>query len=249
MACSRCHIWDGNPCAVCRTVSRITYLVQTGRLLKVQESAVLQSLRDTAGALSDLAEQAGPILRAELETSDVRDPGSKEAPDNNPGGPASSHRAAPAPREPAEEKEDKRPRTEESEKSGAKKAPAKAPKEKKVRKDKKKGDLKRKKSPERAPRSDGGDDPQERIDTHVSENPRSYGLGIIPRGSAEAHFSRREEDNRGDRPPPEPDRPPPPRPRDPAPRGRPGGPRERGTKGKGHRERGWDRARKYWQGK
>ena len=69
MACSSCHLFGGPICASCRTLRRIRELLQGGHLLKSQEAAVVQALRGAAGALVDLAEEAGPVLRAERETS------------------------------------------------------------------------------------------------------------------------------------------------------------------------------------
>ena len=57
--CDRCHTFVGDPCRICRTVSRISFLVQTGRLRQADEEKILLSLRSTAGVISDLVE-VGP---------------------------------------------------------------------------------------------------------------------------------------------------------------------------------------------
>eukprot|EP00438_Fugacium_kawagutii_P024161 Skav223370 [mRNA] locus=scaffold1536:179632:180429:+ [translate_table: standard] len=257
MSCGKCRLFDGNPCAVCRTLSRINFLVCGGRLLRVQETAVLQSLRDAAGALSDLAEQAGPILKAELATSDVlpEEPGARE--EENPGGAASGSRG-PTEEEVARERpgRSKRDEKETDSSPGEGKGTPKREKLRRLKKDKRKSEEKkatkrRRESPE-APERKEREAPEEgrtgayrTADEEVAENPRRFGLDIIPRGSARSHFEGRH--HGGDRPPPEPVLPPRGRESNRKGKGKKGGrERTRGTKGSNHQIRGWERA-KRWQ--
>lgn len=70
MRCGNCHTFDGSPtCQVCRTLRRIRELVEGQLLLIRQEAPVLAILRNCAGALTDLAEEAAPILAQELRES------------------------------------------------------------------------------------------------------------------------------------------------------------------------------------
>ena len=70
MLCSICHTFTGTPCNVCRTASRIQFLIQKGRLHPDDEEVVLASLRSTAGVISDLVERGPKDLFGE-----VRPPG------------------------------------------------------------------------------------------------------------------------------------------------------------------------------
>ena len=56
MICTLCHTFVGSPCAVCRTYSRIGYLIGVQRLGAEQEARALQVLRDCCGAVTDLVE-------------------------------------------------------------------------------------------------------------------------------------------------------------------------------------------------
>ena len=56
MLCDKCRVFRGDPCRCCRTSSRISFLLQCGKLLPQDEAVILGSLRDTAGVLSDLVE-------------------------------------------------------------------------------------------------------------------------------------------------------------------------------------------------
>ena len=84
MRCASCHTWEGSPtCQVCRTLRRIRELIEGQLLLRRQESQVLTVLRDCAGALTDLAEEAAPILAQELRESGP-EVATKEAVDGEP---------------------------------------------------------------------------------------------------------------------------------------------------------------------
>lgn len=56
MVCSRCGTFEGDPCAICRTISRIDTLVTLSKLGLHQEVPALNALRVCAGALQDLVE-------------------------------------------------------------------------------------------------------------------------------------------------------------------------------------------------
>ena len=62
MSCPRCGVFEGNPCAPCRTESRIAFILQSGKLRKEDEDKVLTALRSAAGALTDIAEQNTRLL-------------------------------------------------------------------------------------------------------------------------------------------------------------------------------------------
>ena len=84
MRCASCHTWEGSPtCQVCRTLRRIRELIEGQLLIRRQESQVLTVLRDCAGALTDLAEEAAPILAQELRESGP-EVATKEAVDGEP---------------------------------------------------------------------------------------------------------------------------------------------------------------------
>ena len=61
MICSLCGVFIGDPCSCCRTVSRLSFLLQTGRIQPRDEGAALAALRSAAGVLSDLAERPGSV--------------------------------------------------------------------------------------------------------------------------------------------------------------------------------------------
>lgn len=235
-------------------------MVTGAKLLRVQEPAVLQALRDTAGALSDLAEQAGPVLQRELDTSG----GFSSTPPVNPGGPATGSREAPE--NVSEEKDPKVKKKEEKgeKRTGDKPAPEKKGSEKKKRRKVDTREKKKKaaahteeeeeeKSPKETREERGARGTANPADQDVENNPRRYGLEIIPRGTARAHFEERHHGGSGAVPPPEPVLPP--RHRggtEPAGRGRSRSPErktERGTKGSKHTERGRDRARAWRESK
>ena len=57
MLCRECHTFRGTPyCGACRALTRVKVLLTEGHLREEQEAAVLGILRDTSGALQDLAE-------------------------------------------------------------------------------------------------------------------------------------------------------------------------------------------------
>lgn len=89
MRCSACHLFDGAPtCQVCRTLRRIKELIEGNLLLRQQENSVVSVLRNCAGALTDLAEEAAPVSARELRESGPTGE-SKEAVDGEPLAPKS----------------------------------------------------------------------------------------------------------------------------------------------------------------
>ena len=65
MICAGCHTFPGNPCACCRTIGRLRFLVERGNLPVFKEQEVLNTLRNAAGAISDLVEFCGFKPRAQ----------------------------------------------------------------------------------------------------------------------------------------------------------------------------------------
>lgn len=251
MSCPRCHTFVGDPCNSCRTLARAKFLLEGGKLLRTQEAPVLGALRSLAGALSDLAEEAAPILAAELRTSGF--PG------------ASSPGRAKPEEDTKEEAEDKRPLSPIKEEDGD---------AKKVKKTRKKGDGKKpkrtKKDEKKAKKRDRSESNSSRARAadrgeatssgrRTSAEPSLEGLGLstLPRGSLGKHFEGRIP--AGDRRPAEPAGPPPARYSERAwdggsshrseryNRERSRSKTRRGTKGKQHRERAQVRARNWAQ--
>lgn len=251
MVCPRCHTFVGDPCNSCRTLARAKYLLEGGKLLRTQESLVLGALRGLAGALSDLAEEAAPILAAELRTSGF------------PGAPSSGGVEVEESKE--ELKEEVKPRSPGEENDGdTKKAKKRRTKKEgkklgKRRKDEKADDKKRERSKSDSPRAraaDRGEASSARRSPR--EEPRLEGLGLntLPRGSAGKHFAERIP--AGARAPPEPPGAPPryserdwergdPHRSERYTRERSKSRTRRGTKGKQHRARAAARAQNWAQ--
>lgn len=217
---------------------------------------MLSVLRTACGALTDLAEEAAPILEAERKSSDVpvvdrpkkeeeASAGVQEPPGKVPGVVDVDARA----REAGEGTEKKKRKKEDSEKKGKKKTVVKKERTKKEKDERDTEDVEENPGGPASSsgiRRDGATPPLPR-DRDVEENPANFGLTTISKGSAGRHFARTEGRRRGDERPPEPRDPPPSRPRLPPP---PRAPprttrsrsredyRRRGTKGVKHRERG-----------
>eukprot|EP00438_Fugacium_kawagutii_P006828 Skav227026 [mRNA] locus=scaffold456:236256:249187:+ [translate_table: standard] len=253
MSCPRCHTFPGSPCNSCRTLSRIGFILEQGRLLKVQEPAVLAALRTAAGAITDLAEEAAPVLEAERRGSGFpEDKGPKtEASDEERGKEETRKTEVREERSGEETAGGSTPGVVDvqEERPGGKETPKKkkSEKEKSDKKRKKRGPIKEKKrretkeeeeiEEEESRRNPGGpasgsgirrerSPPPVPGEREVESDPTSYGLATVPRGSAARHFARHggeEEDRR--------------RPAEPrgAPPGRSGLPEPRG--GQGRRDR------------
>ena len=71
MLCSLCGTFQGSPCDVCRTHSRIGFLIQTGRLQQRDEKLLLSGLRNLAGLVSDLVERGAKDKYGALSTDTV----------------------------------------------------------------------------------------------------------------------------------------------------------------------------------
>eukprot|EP00438_Fugacium_kawagutii_P022471 Skav232357 [mRNA] locus=scaffold2646:529683:532082:+ [translate_table: standard] len=262
MACPRCSLFSGSPCHSCRTYLRIGFLLSGGKLLKTQESAVLAALRSACGALTDLAEEAAPILEAELELS-----GPSGAKDSTAAGAGGSSGALPAPVEATEEKKPEeteaelKAKTLEEDKPEARSKPGRKDKVKREAKESKREKLKRKerakkvaKAKEKKKRrsredssSEGEKEVQKKVDEEVQQRPSDYGLHPVIRGSAGKRQDHHGEPSSGSARPPEPLVPPHSDSywgatrRGQRDRSRS---RRRGTKGAHHAERG--RQRGYW---
>lgn len=234
---------------------------------------MLSALRTAAGALTDLAEEAAPVLEAEKRGSDVpletqvkkegllpvrEEPTGLAREGGTPETPGVAEVATGVEEPPVSKAKAKK---EDKDRKGKKKT---------VKKEKKQGGIEAKEEEREVPPSNpggpsSGSGLNRRGDTsrlpgheEVASNPSSFGLATIPRGSAGRHFADRHNDEgRGSAKPPEPrgppprgDRPPPP----PAPPRRPARSRSprrtRGSKGQKHRQRGRDwqrRQREQWR--
>lgn len=217
MNCHLCNKPLGNPCAVCRTISRIQFA--WGQLvLPGDDVRVLNLVRDCAGGVLDL-----------LETQNTRRKAG-EAPEVADSGRASSHKERSEDRESRREKGSKKdregkrshPREERKRRRGEREVePEKERKEKSAsRKEKKSRPLEVKVEEPEEEESSGAslysDSPvateepgsaRDRVnpggenraegelsaaDREVLENPQRHGLGFLPRGSVAGHFGRRE---------------------------------------------------------
>ena len=238
MVCSRCGTFEGDPCSICRTLSRIDSLITLSKLAPHQEVPALQALRDCAGALADLVE-----ARLVAEGSDHSGNGGKSEPLDE--------------RERTPEKKDKKP-SKETDNKGRGEAIEKVKSKTKDKKDKKKrAHRSRSRSqdetgeggtPERlstrrpkkvkeelaeeepgqeegGPRNPGGrssasgisrippaaDELQDTVDAFVTSNPRSFELATLPdRGAVAPDTGVEDGSGRDTRRPREPDHPPPP---------------------------------------
>ena len=228
MACSRCHVFLGDPCASCRTYLRIGWLVT--RLEPVQEGQALAALRNCGGALEDLAEiarkplpplPAPPASEGDAPLSSGTAEGSKvkaeektpeEAKEPTPeAGASKAEPLYPTPKVKKERKEktkkkDKKAKSEEVD-TGGEVTPGKSKGKERKRKGEEALETTRVKEEEPSEeRAEGEDrDPgvilQERVDRYVSENPDNFALGHLPvRGSAGRHFRAREEEQDTRRP-------------------------------------------------
>lgn len=262
MICRGCNNFLGNPCAVCRTASRIQFFLVRNEFPGPVEARLLSVLRQAAGEISDLAEKFGRFrveVPAGASGATPRASGNSDEKEAPPGG------------EKVAAKADKKEKKSDSEKKAAKEA-------KKEEKRKRAGT-----GAEEAPGSSKGplreeaeadEDPeavrlakatpliksrrgkdkrepnlQDTVDRYVASNPGEFGLESLSiRGSAADHF--RKNDERRREKPPEPEGPPPGDRTIEEPRPRSGGsrrPRSRSprkkSKGQAHRQRGRD----FWR--
>eukprot|EP00438_Fugacium_kawagutii_P016689 Skav223983 [mRNA] locus=scaffold1107:401409:402191:- [translate_table: standard] len=250
--CLRCHLYTGNPCSCCRTLGRIKSLLEGGNLLRAQEASVLSALRSAAGALSDLVEEAAPVLQAERTTSGFPIPVKKEAEESVPAG--TGEEASSSAKKKDEEEDEKESGSKEAVKS--KKRSKGGPSEKKSGGDKVKKEKRKKEKKEKVVITPAKKAETEEEEEEIEEEsgstrsevsqPEELGLKPIPRGSAARHFNPRRDDegSRGSHRPPEPAGPPPGRFHQDASywkrKDRSRSKTRRGTKGAQHRERGRD---------
>ena len=263
MLCNLCHTWLGNPCRVCRTESRICFLIRSGRITPVHEELVLNVLRNTAGVLSDLVEAGAGLGVANPgagSTEDLRPPKTEEA-----------QVGEESQRDPEPDEEEKPPKDSKRKKDPKDKKERKAKKVKPVDKDEEEEEgnplgekevapeerdaLKEVKAEPGKEKEETAEEAAARLsaeaDAYVKKYPLKVGLGTLAaRGSTSGASGSREGVVGGNTKPPEPDGPPPgyhgeelPRRRFQR-RGRSRS-RKRGTKGAGHRERG-HRWKQYW---
>ena len=82
MTCTRCGLFPktGPFCLPCRTIQRLREVVEGGLILKAQEGEAVRVLREAAGGLLDLAEEAAPVLAAERRAANP--PGLPDEPRN-----------------------------------------------------------------------------------------------------------------------------------------------------------------------
>ena len=271
MSCSSCGVFLGDPCPCCRTYRRIGWILQTCHLAPVQESEALRALRECCCVLTDLWEAAGRVAPAGTLASgdstplpkkepkeEVKEEESKEA--------ASSVREVGEPTGAADKsKKDKKDKKKSHKRDRSEdKATGDGPPGRDSTRERKASRIKQEEAAEEesepAPRTEvkeetdisgrgpvrgatEAEDLQDRVDSYVISNPRSFELGTLPaRGRGD-----RDEGggaSSGSRRPAEPDHPPPPsrvrRDHDEEIPRRPARPPKK-NKGRNHRLRGWER--------
>jgi len=259
MICTLCHTFVGSPCAVCRTYSRIGYLIGVQRLGAEQEARALQVLRDCCGAVTDLVEtkiRAAPPSAAANEggnpLSEGKGPLTKEEEEDQEEKTREDKKKPLSVKEEVKTEKDKKKRKKKTEaEAGVEETPEKSgsAKIKKTKEEHREGELGGggASSGSRGPAVGEAEELQERIDSFACSNPGPFELGTLPvRGSVGRHFAESEEDRRRSTRPAEPVGPPPGR-HDEPPRRQPSGER-RGKKNKGqtHRDRGREWRRRHW---
>ena len=224
MICGLCSTFVGNPCAICRTHSRIGWLLTVARLGVEQEAQGLQALRDCSGALADLVETKRrdplpPPPPAAVEGSAPLDEGSRPLTKKEED--AEEERIREDKKKPLEtkvdakaEKEKKKKRKVSEDEAGVEETPEKTRGEKK----KKSKEEHRGKEENPGGESSGSravpgvvdvQDLQATVDSFACNNPGSFELGTLPvRGSVGRHFSEAEDERARSRRPAEPARPP-----------------------------------------
>lgn len=202
MICKRCNSYFGDPCACCRTLSRIQFLVERSRLPLHTESAVLSLLRQAAGGLADITEQFGFRQLAPLPPPPAPEGAAATAASSSARPGVSTPEVAPAEavgKKEKSKKDEKKGSTAkttsvEERRPGVEETPAEAEEDPEVIRAAKATPLKeRKTKPE--------NEIQQEVDQFVSDHPGTFGLGSISvRGSAARHLSRNDE-RRHERPP------------------------------------------------
>lgn len=227
MSCPRCLVFSGRPCHSCRTLDRIRGILEGGKLLATQEGLVLAALRGAAGALTDLVEEASPILDSERLVSgfppeDSQD--SRAAVRHRTGDTSSvasgtgekGELVKPKEEEPSEEEKEavKSEKKEEKTPERARSSGRKPKKEKKV-KEKKERAKAVSPVPKKRQKEESEEEEKRKDESYSagSEEEKAPALELkpIPRGSAGKHFDRENDRGRssGSAKPPEPVGPPP----------------------------------------
>ena len=205
MLCSGCRNFIGNPCASCRTLSRLHFLLERNQLPAACEGRVVGALRVAAGEICDVVEQQGifrPLLPApRVGALDAEAKGSLE-------GERLEEKAAKEKKEDSKKtaKESKKEKKRKSE-AGVEETPDKG-KEGEVRDEPTAEPIRAAKATPLIGKERKKKSEQEELDHYVATHPERFGLGSLSiRGSAAKHF--KENDARKDERPPEPSRPPP----------------------------------------
>ena len=199
MTCNLCGLFQGDPCRVCRTYSRIGYVISTGQLHESQEAEVLSALRICSGAIQDLGELATRIKKREtLPFPPLPVPGPPP-----PGPPLlpkeeevkvekkdkdkkrKSHREKLPKEEKSKSKKVKEERSSSegaAASSGVRDTPASSGSRKKRREeDQEKDEVKEEQEEtEEVPVEDSHETPQAETDRLVESYPDTFGLGVLP---------------------------------------------------------------------
>ena len=245
MICAGCHTYVGSPCACCRTLGRLRFLIERGNLPLDKEQEILTALRSAAGVVADIVEVYGfkntgaAPARGGGGEKPLESEGAKTEAASSKKEAVSSEVIASAKKRAKKDSQKEKRRDKEA--SGVEETPVAGgrPRED-LREPIRRRDIERKSKPSEEERRHRGERLQEEVDTYVETRPQSFGLGNIPvRGTAAKHFANQAD--RGRERPPEPEGPPPiPRRR----QERSRTPQKKKSKGKKHRQRGRD----YWKG-
>ena len=247
MICAACHTFHGSPCACCRTVGRLRFLIERGNLPLEKEQEVLTALRYAAGVVADIVEVYG--FKGLPLAAPKADEGRTPLPEGGEKVEAGSSKPEETPQVPIEsakkkaKKEASKEKKKRKEAPGVEETPVVEEETREEREPIRRRDIERKSRPvdEERPRTAPAEKLQEEVDSYAEAHPGSFGLGNLPvRGTAAKHFAHQAE--RGRQRPPEPQGPPPvprwgqQRSRTPQ--------RKKKSKGRAHRQRGRD----YWRG-
>ena len=245
MLCDRCNLFVGAPCDVCRTLSRITFLLSTGRIQQEDESVILATLRQSAGVISDLVER-GPRDKFGVDRTKSTESGAEEQPkEENKEEEVVDSSVVAEPKDKKEKKDkskkskkEKKPKKEEN----ALEEAVKAEVDKTLEEDEKK-------KAEKGLATGSGVKPV-LTQAEVQQNPEKFGLQNWPASGDKSNNPASSRPVFSGRKPREPEGPPPRRHDDELIRRRPEAnpkKRKRGTKGAGHRDRGRQFQRASWR--
>ena len=203
MLCRGCRNFGGNPCASCRTLSRLQFLLERNQLPASSEARVVGALRQAAGELCDVVEQLGvfrttPLPRGfpldqppppppRVEPKEEAEPSNcvakvEKAKKEDKKAAKEAKREKKRKAEPGVEETPAEEKTEEVDKGASSEAIRAAKASPLIGKEKKRRDE------------------QEEVDHYVSTHPERFGLGSLSiRGTAARHF-KESESRRDDRP-------------------------------------------------